>query len=101
MVRTIRPQDIVLLALLAALAVASPTLDASEIAVLLALGVLQVAEPRIQFLGTRRGKLLWISLQLIFAYLLIGLTGALNSQYYLILLLPVISAATYLGLAWT
>src|ERR1700716_875122 len=96
-VRLVRPQDVVLLVLFAALTATRPTLDASEIALFLALAALHVAEPRVPFLGTRRGKVLWIVLQLFFSYLLIGLTGAVNSPYYLILLLPVVSAATYFG----
>ena len=100
-VRLVRPQDVVLLVLFAALTATRPSLDASEIALFLALAALHVAEPRIPFLGTRRGKVLWIVLQLFFSYLLIGLTGSLNSPYYLILLLPVVSAATYFGVVAT
>ena len=100
-VRWVRAQDVVLLVLFAALAATLPTLDVSEVGLFLALAALHVAEPRIPFLGTRRGKVLWIVLQLLFCYLLIGLTGALNSHYYLILLLPVVSAATYFGVVAT
>jgi signal transduction histidine kinase len=99
--RFVRPQDVVLLVLFAAMAAVSPTLDASEITLLSALALLQIAGPKVPFLVTRSGKVLWIILQLVFAYLLIGYTGGLNSHYYLILILPVISAATYLGLVWT
>src|SRR5438445_6856274 len=99
--RLVRPQDVVLLVLFAALTATRPTLDASEVTLFLALAALHVAEPRIPFLGTRRGKVLWIVLQLFFCYLLIGLTGAVNSPYYLILLLPVVSAATYFGVVAT
>ena len=63
-VRLVRPQDVVLLVLFAALTATRPSLDASEIALFLALAALHVAEPRIPFLGTRRGKVLWIVLQL-------------------------------------
>jgi signal transduction histidine kinase len=99
--RFVRPQDVVLLVLFAAMAAVSPTLDASEITLLSVLALLQIAGPKVPFLVTRSGKVLWIILQLVFAYLLIGYTGGLNSHYYLILILPVISAATYLGLVWT
>jgi signal transduction histidine kinase len=44
---------------------------------------------------------LWVLLELIFAYLLIGYTGGITSNFYLVLLLPVISAATYLGVVGT
>ena len=99
--RWVRSQDVVLLVLFAVLTATRPALDASEVALFLALAALHVAEPRIRFLSTRRGKVLWIILQLFFCYLLIGLTGAVNSPYYLILLLPVVSAATYFGVVAT
>src|SRR6476646_3160740 len=91
--RRVRPQDAVLLVLFAALAAASPTLDASQAILLAVLAGLQIAGPRIPSLGTRYGKILWIVLQLIVAYLLVGYTEGLNSNYFLILLLPMISAA--------
>ncbi len=99
--RLVRPQDVVLLVLFAALAAASPTLDASEVTLLAVVAGLQIAEPKLPFLGSPRRKVVWIVLELIFAYLLIGYTGGLTSNYYLILLLPVLSAATYLGVLGT
>jgi K+-sensing histidine kinase KdpD len=84
--------------LFTAMAAASPTLDASEASLLFVLGSLQIAGPKLPFLRSPWGKVLWIALELIFAYLLIGYTGGIVSNYYLILLLPMISAATYLGL---
>ena len=99
--RWVRPQDAVLVVLFAALAAASPTLDASQAILLAVLAGLQIAGPRIPSLGTRAGKILWIVLQLIVAYLLVGYTQGLNSDYFLILLLPVISAATNFGVVGT
>jgi len=105
--RLVRPQDVILLILFTGLAAASGTRDASEIALLLALAALQIAAPKIPSLGTPGGKVLWIVLELILAYVLIGHSGVrtgrgwgaggLTSHYYFILLLPMISAATYLG----
>jgi signal transduction histidine kinase len=105
--RWVRPQDVLLLVLVAGLAAASPTRDASEITLLAALAVLQIAGPKMASLGTPHGKVLWIVLELLVAYALIGLSGlqaghgwgvaGLTSNYYPILLLPMISAATYLG----
>jgi signal transduction histidine kinase len=93
--------------LFAALAVASPTRDASEVTLLAALAALQIAGPKVAALGTPRGKVLWIVLELLVAYMLIGLSGlqagqgwgvaGLTGNYYPLLLLPMISAATYLG----
>jgi signal transduction histidine kinase len=105
--RVVRPQDVLLLLLFAGVAAASPTRDAHEIVLLLALAGLQIAGPKIPRLGTAPGKVLWIVLELLLAYMLIGHSGVeagegwgeggLRSNYYIILLLPMISAATYLG----
>jgi signal transduction histidine kinase len=105
--KLLRPQDVLLLVLFAGLAAASPTRDAHEIVLLLALATLQIAGPKVPRLGTAPGKVLWIVLELLLAYFLIGHSGVeagegwgeggLRSNYYLILLLPMISAATYLG----
>ncbi len=105
--KVLRPQDILLVVLFAGLAAASPTRDADEIFLLVALAAVQIAGPKIPALGTTRGKVLWIVLELLLAYVLIGHSGrvrehgwgesGLTSNYYPILLLPMISAATYLG----
>ena len=107
--KLMRPQDVLLVVLFAGLAAASPTRDADEIVMLVALAAVQIAGPKIPALGTTRGKVLWIVLELLLAYVLIGHSGrdrehgwgvsGLTSNYYAILLLPMISAATYLGVA--
>ncbi|MDQ2900534.1 MAG: ATP-binding protein [Acidobacteriota bacterium] len=97
----LKPQDIVLVLLFAAMAALNPTHDPWEIGMIVTLGVLQIAESRIGVLDSTRGRILWIVLKLGVGYLLIGLTHGLNSEYYLILLLPVVSAATYLGVFGT
>lgn len=90
-------QDAVWLLLFSALAWVSPTRGTAEIEVLSALAILQVAAPRIGAFRSRRGNLVLISLKLLLGFLLIGVTGGIASSYYLILLLPVVSAATALG----
>ena len=99
--RMVRPQDVIMLVLFAAMAAASPTLDVSEAGLLFVLAALQIAGPKVQFLRSLRGRIVWITLELIFAYLLIGYDGGLVSNFYPILLLPIISAATYLGVVGT
>ena len=106
-IKVLRPQDVLLLVLFAGLAAASPTRDADEIVLLAALAAVQIAGPKIPALGSTRGKVLWIVLEMLLAYVLIGHSGrerehgwgesGLTSNYYPILLLPMISAATYLG----
>lgn len=105
--KVLRPQDVLLVVLFAGLAAASPTRDAHEIIELVAIAAVQIAGPKIPALGTAPGKVLWIVLELLLVYLLIGHSGiqqewgwgvsGLSSNYYPILLLPMISAATYLG----
>jgi signal transduction histidine kinase len=94
-------QDVVWLLLFSALAWVSPTRIAAEIEVLSALAVLQYAAPRIRAFSSPRGNVALISLKLLLGFLLIGVTGGIASSYYLILLLPVLSAATTLGAAGT
>ena len=95
--KLIRPQDFAWLLLFAALAIASPTLNDAEIELLAILALLQVLEPRIQFLNTQRGRVVSIVLKLLFGYLLIGVSGGVQSSYYLIMMVPVVSAATLFG----
>src|SRR6266478_4019055 len=99
--RMVRPQDVIMLVLFAAMAAASPTLDVSEAGLLFVLAALQIAGPKLQFLRSLRGRVAWITLELVFAYLLIGDDGGLVSNFYPILLLPIVSAATYLGVVGT
>lgn len=97
----LRGQDIVWLLLFSALAWVADRPARPEIAILLALAALQIAEPRLGWLSTERGILVSVLLKLGLCYLLIGWTGGISSTYYVILLLPVLSAATTLHLAGT
>ena len=99
--RLFHAQDAVWLLLFAALGWLSQLHDASEIGLLVALASAQIAEPKLAFLTSTRGKTSWILLKLLLGYLLIGYTGGLASSHYLILLLPVVSAATSLGVVAT
>lgn len=94
--RFIRPQDIVWLLLFSALAAVSPYRTPSTIGLLLCLGLFQVVEPRVPFFATRSGTIVSVLIKLAVCYLVMGLTGGINSTYYVILLLPVVSAATTL-----
>jgi Osmosensitive K+ channel histidine kinase len=93
----IRPQDLVWLLLFSALAAVSPTRATPEIAMLLLLGVFQVLEPKIGYFSRGFGPILSILIKLALCYGLIGYTGGISSSYHVILLLPVVSAATTLG----
>ncbi|MEZ5401111.1 MAG: ATP-binding protein [Bryobacteraceae bacterium] len=89
--------DAVWVVLFTALAVVSPTRNEAEIEVLALLAGMQIAEPRIPFFQTRRGALAAVGIKLLLGYLLVGVTGAISSTYYLILLVPVVSAVTTMG----
>jgi len=97
----IRPQDVVWVLLFAGMAILGPHRDVYEIAPLVALCALQILEPKLEFVGTTRGKVVWIILKLLFCYALIGFTFGVSSGYYWLLLLPVISAGTSLGVLGT
>lgn len=99
--RFVRPQDVVWLLLFSALGVASPGHLPEEIFLLSCLALLQVLEPKIPAIATRTGSVVSVLLKLGMGYLLMLFTGGVNSSYYPILLLPVVSAATSLGAVGT
>ncbi|MDP9170371.1 MAG: ATP-binding protein [Acidobacteriota bacterium] len=68
---------------------------------LAALASMQLIEGRLAWLMTAWGRATSVLVQLLICFLLLGWTYTLSSEYYPILLLPVVSAATYLGLAGT
>jgi signal transduction histidine kinase len=83
--------------LFSALGVASPSRLPEEIVLLLSLALWQVLEPKIPALSAPGGTVASVAVKQTLVYLLIYATGQLNSSYYPILLLPVVSAATTLG----
>ncbi len=95
--RWIRPVDLLWLLLFATLHWVSPLRNPAERMFLMALAVFQVAQPRFPALNTATGNVVSIALKLLLGYMLIGYTGGITSSHYLILLLPVVSAATTLG----
>ncbi|MCU1336240.1 MAG: signal transduction histidine kinase, nitrogen specific, NtrB [Bryobacterales bacterium] len=89
--RYVRPQDFVWLLFFSALAIFSPERHPVMVAALVALGVVQVLEPRL-------GAIPSVVLKLALCYPLIGYSYGVSSSFYLVLFLPVISAATSFGL---
>jgi signal transduction histidine kinase len=68
---------------------------------ILGLGILQLAEGRVPFLRTPQGRMTSVFLQLALGFELMHVTGDVASPYYPILLFPVVSTATYLGVVAT
>ena len=87
--------------LLVALAIFGPDRSATTMESLFGLGILQLIEPRIAFFGTKKGSVISLLIKLVLCYVLIGWTDGIASGYYWILLVPVISAGTSLGLLGT
>ncbi len=82
----------------AALGYTTPEPDFYNLGPLAAMAVVQLAEPRMSGLYSTRGRIFWIVAKLALAYIFIGYTGGITSRYWLMMLLPVVSAATTLGL---
>jgi signal transduction histidine kinase len=102
---SIRIHDLVWLALFVVIAAIGPVRDAHFIVFLFLLAGLQVAEPRVPALATRRGSVFANLLKLGLGFLIIyhsgGPIGGITSSYYWILLIPIVSAATTLGVGGT
>jgi two-component system, NtrC family, sensor histidine kinase HydH len=107
--RVVRPQDFVwallFAGLLATLRFLPPPIldtdpgqgDPQEIIPLVALGIAQILEPRFPARATTGSRIFWIVLKIILGFIFIGFTGSINSPYSMVLLLPVVSAATTFG----
>jgi len=99
--RYIRPHDLVWVAVFIALVATLPVGDFWEIASLTALILAQILESKVPTVPTTRSRVFWLLLKLLFAFFLIGWTHGINSPYWLVLLLPVVSAASWFGLPGT
>jgi two-component system, NtrC family, sensor histidine kinase HydH len=99
--RFIRLQDFVWVLLFGGLAATSEILDIYVVVPLVALCIVQILEPKIPALAAPRGRILWLALKLALGYLLIGFTRGIESTFWFVLLLPVVSAATAFGIIGT
>jgi signal transduction histidine kinase len=93
----VRPQDFVWIPLFVALAASTPVLDVFVVVPLIALFLVQVVEPKIPLLGSGWRLVGWVVLKLAVVYVLIAYTGGIESSFWLLLALPVVSAATAAG----
>jgi len=107
--KIVRPQDLVWLAVfttLVATAVKYPYRYADgavagpfEWVPLIALGVAQILEPKVPASPSKASRIFWIVLKVVLGVILLAYTGTLYSDYWPVILLPVLSAATTFGLA--
>ncbi len=99
--RPLRTHDAVWLALFAVVALAGPHREGAVIASLFTLAVLQVIEQKVAFFAPTRGAVIANLLKLGLCKAILVATGNVNSSYFWILLVPVVSAATTLGVGGT
>jgi two-component system sensor histidine kinase HydH len=92
-----RLQEVLIALVFIAMAVVDPDQEPTEMALVLVIGALQLAEVRLPVLETKRRAGFWILLKLVLCLALVGISGRVQSHYYLMTLMPVISAATYFG----
>ncbi len=96
-----RAEDLVWLVLFSGLAVFNTEKNYPAIIILIVMAVFQVAEPKVPAFSSHKGQIAGSAIKLILAYLLIGYSDTFESNYFLILFVPVISAATSLELVGT
>jgi len=88
--------DLVWLAFLGGLAVLRPLFEINKQFTLLAIGLFQIFEHWfISRLGPARGRAYSVVIKIVLASLLVHHTGGINSSYYLIYFLPVVTAAMF------
>jgi two-component system sensor histidine kinase HydH len=92
-----RWQDVVWLILFGSLAGIRPLKNLEQMEMLGGLALLQIIAPRLRTLNTRAGTAVVVGLKLLLGFLLIGVTSGVNSDYALVLFVPILSAATTYG----
>jgi two-component system sensor histidine kinase HydH len=92
---------LLVMAVLAALASTRPRHSPMEFVALGFMALVQIAEMRFGVFQRRRGAIVAVAVKLGLAWWLVWATEGIESSYYLIFLLPVVSAASTLGLAGT
>lgn len=96
--RWIRLQDVVWLFLFASLYALGPVRNEALLEVLGGLAVWQLLVPRVPFFASTAGKMIAVLGQLFLCHLLIGVTNGIESSYFWVFLLPIVTAANTLDL---
>lgn len=97
--------DLVWLAFLTGLALLQPFFELHKQITLLALGLYQIFEHRFVRAIPRRGPAYSVLIKIALASVVVNCTGGIESSYYLVYFLPVVTAAMFFGawqtLVWT
>ncbi|HEY7306712.1 MAG TPA: ATP-binding protein [Bryobacteraceae bacterium] len=93
-----RAQDFAWLLFVAILITTAPETNYNASILLPLIGAFQIIEPRLKLFTSRRGQMASIVLKLVLSYLLVGWSHGIESYYYAIFLIPVVSAATIFDL---
>lgn len=97
--RIFQTQDFAWLLFVAALIATNPETNYNATIVLVLIGAFQIAEPRIKLFSSPHGQVASLALKMVLSYSLVGYTHGIDTFYYLIFLVPIISAATMVNLA--
>jgi signal transduction histidine kinase len=97
--------DLLWLAFLGGLALMDPIFEVHKQETLLAIGLFQIFEHRLLAWLPSRGRFYSVIIKILLATVLVEHTGGINSSYYLIYFLPVVTAAMFFDaggtLIWT
>ncbi len=97
--------DLLWLAFLLGLALLQPIFEIHKQLTLLALGIFQIIEYRFIGLLPARGRTYSVVVKIVLASVVVNCTGGIESSYYLIYFLPIVTAAMYFeaweSLVWT
>jgi len=83
------------------MAVLGPSHTPVAVSLLLSIGVFQIVATRLRSSGSLRGQVASFAITLVLCYLLMYSTGGIESSYYWMLLVPMITAAMALSLLGT
>lgn len=102
-IRLIRPQDVVwvILFILMGMMTEADRRTPSLYVMIAALGAVQILETKVPAMATTRGRIGGIAIKFLLCWLLIGYTHGVDTRYWLVLLLPVVSAGTTFGILGT
>ena len=92
-----RAQDFAWLLFVGTLLATTPETNYNATILLVVIGAFQITEPRLPLFASKRGQIYSLLLKLIFSFLFVGYTHGIESPYYSIFLVPVVSAATSYG----